>query len=420
MQVQQLQSQAARPNAVAIAVPIAICGLILLAALGFCARNRLYRPPGRDEEKDWEEIVKAKAAESTARGSLASQGAPTASAGVSVIPRKESRPAGHGSEQTREFAALPVLPYGNGQYAHERAVREPRGWSLHESYVGSGSRSRSREGSRDRYERESRRGSRGYDMECTRSSASGPGSRCLTPVRERDVFTRVPSFDRRERDRRSDYDRGRLHDRGYDLDRRRERERYYSTSRRTSSSIGGMSECSCRDYPHAHSQGHRRSERERGFGHESNLSGKRPSWSRMSSAESDHSSRLIVNPHPHTPMGPHGHPLSLSPRMSQSRSRSSRSSRSDSTFASPLEVYRAHRPLPSVKVKGSQFAWEGDRGMPHRTGVLERGDSRTSSEGGVAWGKQKGEAAGRMEQMSEMEGLYESLRLAIGSPAPGR
>ena len=429
MQVQQLQSQAARPNAVAIAVPIAICGLILLAALGFCARNRLYRPPGRDEE-NWEEIVKAKAAASTARGSLASQGAPMASAGVSVIPRDEALSSGHGQEQMREFAALPVLGYDRGQCEYS-GPREQRGCSMEESYIGGG-RTRSREGSRDRYcqgedrrderdrryEWDSRRGSRGYDMEHAHSNSSGTGTRRLTPMRERDAFTRVPSSDRRES--RSGCGRG------CDDDGRRNRDRYYSTSRGTSASIGGMSECSCRGDHHRHGRGHthRRNERERGadLDDDFNASGRRPSWSRMSSAESAKSGRSIVNPHPHTPLGPHGHPISLSPRMSQSRSRSSRSSRSDSTFASPLEEYRAHRPLPPVKVRESQYAWRGGSGMPHRTGVLEREDSRTSSEGGAAWGKVKagGGGAARMEEMSEMDGLYESLRLAIGSPAPGR
>ncbi|WWC64232.1 uncharacterized protein I303_106841 [Kwoniella dejecticola CBS 10117] len=61
-------TMAKEPNVKAIALPISICGLILLAALIYCARSKMFRKTGlgqgssQDVEKNWQDAIKEKAA----------------------------------------------------------------------------------------------------------------------------------------------------------------------------------------------------------------------------------------------------------------------------------------------------------------------------------------------------------------------
>jgi hypothetical protein len=133
----------------------------------------------------------------------------------------------------------------------------------------------------------------------------------------------------------------------------------------------------------------------------------RPAYSRMSSAESEQSRGSIINPHPQC----------LSPSASRSQSHSSR--RVD---PSPLDQYRAQRPLPQIREPSD--VWSRGQCLPHRSGVLERGPSSTSTDcaAGASWetrdksgSRGPGEDGGAKGD-GGMEGLYESLRLAIASP----
>ncbi|WVQ94779.1 hypothetical protein IAU59_001861 [Kwoniella sp. CBS 9459] len=90
-QTEAAHHAASKPSATAIALPLALCGLILVSALIFCARSRVFRKPGlgKDVEK-WQEIVKEKAAASAAAS--ASTLVASGSQGVEVRQRTDNNP----------------------------------------------------------------------------------------------------------------------------------------------------------------------------------------------------------------------------------------------------------------------------------------------------------------------------------------
>ncbi|KAK8843480.1 hypothetical protein IAR55_007139 [Kwoniella newhampshirensis] len=226
-----------KPTVIAIALPLAFCGLILIAALIFCARTKAFRNSGLgknrqgDEEgglRDWQEIVKEKAAASA----FASKPVAGTSIGVEVKERKEE---------------------GNPYRGHTDTTLQSRWNSYHTDST------RHREGERDRD-----------------STRNGHGSRCLTPLSsrqqgeqirvretEREYFTSLPpgikydrhhshsshsssrrsrrsSISREDRDRSSRYRPERSGRRCEDVDPFSQGRKYFSTSRRSSSGLGGV------------------------------------------------------------------------------------------------------------------------------------------------------------------------------------
>ncbi|WVW79111.1 hypothetical protein I302_101076 [Kwoniella bestiolae CBS 10118] len=194
-----------KPNIKAIALPISICGLILIAALIFCARSRVFRKTGlgRDVEKDWQSVIKEKAAASSLAASSSSL---LSSAGVmgkvvEVRERRDEVPVptlgyrgrqySHGDERDRDRERFTEVPQVN--YTRERAHRSGE-------YHGGDRERRHRHRQRERKEREE-----SYYFERSRHSA-------------KDVF----DFER-DRHRNNSREKG-----------------YYSTSRRSSGGIGGV------------------------------------------------------------------------------------------------------------------------------------------------------------------------------------
>ncbi|WVQ64125.1 uncharacterized protein L199_002285 [Kwoniella botswanensis] len=218
--------QPSKPNIKAIALPISICGLILIAALIFCARSRVFRKTGlgKDVENDWQSVIKEKAA---AASSLAV--APSGSkGGVEVRERKEVVADGIG--------VVPILGYRGRQYSREyengRSLsREERFTQVPKvDYERRGSRNqrfmydeRDRGGGRDRRHKHRHRERREREIE-----------------RERDEsYYTYPSDRSRRSSARDDYDNFSGRSRGY-----------YSTNRRSSGGIGGIYD---REYPYEQS-----------------------------------------------------------------------------------------------------------------------------------------------------------------------
>lgn len=408
-----------KPTVVAIAVPLGICALIALIALIFCARSTVFRGPGgTDPEKDWEAALKEKLAANARPSVVAAPGNNVG--GVSVQPR----------EMGGEFASVPVLPYhrqedrGGGQSEGARGEGGRMGYPMMETYVN---------GYQPTYA-DGR--SRELRSEVSRGSGSGSGTRCLTPVHESEFFTRLPPSsqsrqtasrrtreDRYSRDSRSsrderDYTRDQFDEERFyrapsqegiprSWSRESRQDRHYTPSRRSGSSLSGGSSCSCPH--HLPPTGIPKD----AYG----LDGKRPGYSRMSSVESDKSRGSIVNPH--------SHPSCLSPSTSRSHSHISSSSRDYRAEGRPTQ--RGDRPLPSVAGRGARVSevgvggegWKSGECMPHRTGVLERGMSSNSSQASGRWHvREKRASRVGMGGLGEVDGLYESLRIAIGSPVP--
>ncbi|WVF67183.1 hypothetical protein IAT40_001930 [Kwoniella sp. CBS 6097] len=246
VEAETVHRPASKPSATAIALPLALCGLILISALIFCARSRVFRKPGlgKDVEK-WQEIVKEKAAASAAASASASTStlAKSASEGVEVRQRNDNPYKGYVDPE------VPAFGY------------------------------RGREASNDGYSSKSsreRENSRHYENRLSQRS---------------ERFTAIPevNYDRR-RDRGSDRDRDRVRTQNHERPRSGQKHRhhshassrregpfddryssnprnYYSTSRRSSSGIGGVydgyndlerqSGCDCtHSSSHSHSRLH--------------------------------------------------------------------------------------------------------------------------------------------------------------------
>jgi hypothetical protein len=170
-------THASKPSATAIAVPLALCGLIVVSALIVCARKRMFKSQGHKasdlEGSDWQAVVREKARSS-----------------VTVTEKK-----------VVEAPVLPMLGYA-GETRQE----------------GNPYRGHTDPDVRERKE---------YDEYLRRqdsvSSRSGSG-RCITPMRD-EYFTSVPVVDYGRSGRRCG---------------RGSRDGYYSSERRSRDGLGGV------------------------------------------------------------------------------------------------------------------------------------------------------------------------------------
>ncbi|WWD06526.1 hypothetical protein V865_004618 [Kwoniella europaea PYCC6329] len=220
--------QPSKPNIKAIALPISICGLILIAALIFCTRSRVFRKTGlgKDVENDWQSVIKEKAAAASSLAVAPSESKggvkvrerkEVVADGVGVVPtlgyrgRKHLREYENGRSLSREerFTQVPKVVY------ERRGIRNQR-FMYDESDRGGGRDRRHKHRHRERREREIER------------------------ERERDEsYYTYPSDRSRRSSARDDYNNGSGRSRGY-----------YSTNRRSSGGIGGIYD---REYPYEQS-----------------------------------------------------------------------------------------------------------------------------------------------------------------------
>jgi hypothetical protein len=241
-----------RPNAAIVAVPLSICGVILLASLMFCARSRYTRKAKTDLENattgappvvlptDWQAIVKRKAMDA---GTEKGEGG-----GVTITER-------------RDDAILPTLGY-----AHSRGIDRPRHSSRDPRYDDPPRYQRESRYSRDGdsfADRRRERDMRDDDARSRSSISSRSATRCITPLPMRehsyqDRYTAAPMSDRRRYDEsksRSRYGSASKHWEEYD-DRHSIKDDYYATSRRSRSGLGGVDDrdrCDCPPRLHSHS-----------------------------------------------------------------------------------------------------------------------------------------------------------------------
>jgi len=347
-----------RPTAVAIAVPLAICALILLCALIFCARNRSFRKPGGKgidlEGRDWQAVIKEKAAAA-------------AMSGVVVTERKSEIPG----------SAVPIPGYRN---VVDREHRYPQ----------------------------VRTDEAGRREMCSSELSSQSRTRCLAPIREGEYFTSIPSIDvgrrgYRNRDRDS-HDSRRFYG--------RQNGGYYGTSRRSSSSLGGDEGCTC---------SHRERERGLGFERQSKYREERGyECTRDPSVEGSiynpHPPRSLTthlsshsNYHSHSHS--HGHEQSHEPTR-YSRPLPEPMIRTSTRYTTESGTHEwAGGPAIGMGM--------GKCAPPHKSGVLDRESSSSSTDtdaGGLRYGRGRSNGRGRVgEQDEEMGELYESLRRAIGT-----
>ncbi|KAK4686913.1 hypothetical protein P7C73_g3212, partial [Tremellales sp. Uapishka_1] len=144
--LQSLSSTRPRPSATIIAIPLALCGLIVLVALIFCARRKVYRAPRHTDvettgEKTWQEIVREKAAASKTHAG---------SDNVVVTSRVLERPPPPAclTPKGGSFTHIPKVDYirGNRRTGAEyySASRKSSDWRPSHSYSHSRSHSHSR------------------------------------------------------------------------------------------------------------------------------------------------------------------------------------------------------------------------------------------------------------------------------------
>ena len=435
-----------RPNAAIIAVPISICGAILLASLLLCARSRMKKP--KDLESGPVPSVPA-----TGAGAGAGPG----NAGVptdwqAMVKRKALD--GMGTEkghdggnititERRDDAILPILGYIPGSHSSlPPAYRARRGAPMVERYVDDpytrfdGLHTRRQGFSRDIYSRGSRDRDREREREREKEravrymgdrsayssrSGSGSGSRCITPcARDRSHDTHGSRHS--DHSRHSHHSSRAAHSRGskgrydeYDHPPRHshsnwEKEDYYTPSRRSRSGLGGVRDtCDCPPYPpsrhpHPHSHAHTHS-----HSHSGNCTG----CSRQISINSSGRTR------PRTPDDPDPNPMRHLPGPTYSSSSSSSRPlpepmiRSDSqTHSSDMSSRHSRDYLPKSKTNSKLHS------HPHRTGVLRRADSSTSTDTDAGWDL-AGKGAYETSHGRGMGELYESLRRAIGESEPG-
>ncbi|WVR09234.1 hypothetical protein IAU60_006298 [Kwoniella sp. DSM 27419] len=205
-----------RPTATAIALPLALCGLILVSALVYCARSRMFRKPGlgNDEEK-WQEVIKEKVAASTAAGVPVST-----QSGVEVRKRQDDSYAGDLDTQ--------VPPFGHRemQLSSDRPCSRSSGMQV----------------------------SAIWQSRSSRGSVYKDGEETFTAVPELYSRRRERGKDRRDRHRcngnhresycssRDPFDDGTSHE----YSRSHSSKDFYSASRRSSGGIGGVYDT----YPH--------------------------------------------------------------------------------------------------------------------------------------------------------------------------
>ena len=335
---------ASRPSAAAIAIPLAICALILLSALIFCARTRVARKPAAKnndlEGRDWQAVIKEKAA--------------AAKAGNNVV--------------VTERIGERVIPPMDGNHYQDRGDRTSR--NLRDGFHDGGFRG-------DR---------------CMSEMSSRSGTRCLTPIRERERFTSIPTIDYGRHGRYGDRgSRCSLYSDSYHGHEPRKSWDYYTSSRRSSSSLGGVDE---------------------GFGpcayHDRSSREKKDRGCIDCVREISHEGS-IYNPHPARPMRQasshsHSHTRPLPP-LPEPMIRSS----SSSTFQEQEQEWMATKKFGYLP--------------PHKSGVLQRASSNASTDTNPAWkrdmrvGTGGGAGYGRYEDGEKGMGeLYESLIRAIGTP----
>ncbi|ORY29124.1 hypothetical protein BCR39DRAFT_177352 [Naematelia encephala] len=374
---------ASRPSVTAIAVPLAICGLIALVGLIFCARSRLSRGRSRDIE--------------SVSTSTTTTGLSEKEKGVTVTRHDEP------------VLALPVLGYRGSQST-------PYTRSRHEPY----------------YLR---------DEEHARKSRGGK--------REDDWFTSIPHINYR-----TSYDYTHRDDDWHGNHPRSNNMDYYSPRRLSPMHLGGArmdNRCSC---SHSHSD-----------------SGARSIHSHSNSGVAGFHSQSRSTMNPHSNSTPNPRPATLSYSSPQSRPPPHFQSRPDYTHshshASSRSTPRPHysrglsrnsldgsmhnphrRPLPTYPIIRTESAsTQGRFGLdqvhgkggkaPNQTGALRRSESRetctefewnrdrsvrdrnTNREGSMYVDRDRDTSGrGRGDRGEEgMEGLYESLRRAIGTPS---
>lgn len=350
---------------------------------------------------DWQAIVKRKALDGAGEKGSNDNG------NVTITER-------------RDGAVLPTLGYGQGYDTSSLspAYRARRGVQLVERYVDDpytrfdGMQTRRQGYSRDRdgYSRTSRERDMRYmgdrSAYSSRSgsgsgSGSGTGSRCITPC------ARIRSHDHRS-DRHSHHSRSSRNskDRYDEYDYPRHSDGYFTPSRRSRSGLGGVhvhDKCDCPSYPpsrHSHFHSH------------------------------SHSNDIPLG---RGCVGCHRQDSSSS---SSGRTRPRTPDDLDLMRHLPGPTYsQSSRPLPEPMIHSDSQTHSFDissrasreyapkrKSQPHRSGVLRRADSSTSTDTDAGWDL-AGKGAYETSHGRGMGELYESLRRAIGesdpAPAPG-
>ncbi|OCF44461.1 hypothetical protein I317_01722 [Kwoniella heveanensis CBS 569] len=220
IEAETVHHPASKPSATAIALPLALCGLILISALIFCARSRIFRKPGlgKDVEK-WQDIVKEQAAASAAASASASTStlAKSASEGVEVRQRNDNPYKGYTDPE------VPAFGYRGREASHD-------------GYTPSkNSRQQYENSSSGRSERFTAIPEVNYDRRRDRARGGGGRDRSRTDDRPR---SGGHNHSRQHRQ----YSHASLQrDRPFDDRCNSSNPRdYYSTSRRSSSGIGGV------------------------------------------------------------------------------------------------------------------------------------------------------------------------------------
>lgn len=254
------------------------------------------------------------------------------------------------------------------------------------------------------------------------SSRSGSGTRCVTPcARDRSHDHRSDrhshhsrsGHSRGSKDRYNEYDCPDSHRQSSfpSLSSSRKGDGYYTPSRRSRSGLGGVRDgCDCpsctpsRRYPHSHSH---------------DISSDRGCFGchRQDSTSSSGRTR------PRTPEDPMCDLPGPTYSSSQSHSQSQSQSKSQSQAR--------NRPLPEPMIRTDSQTHSSDmssipsreyvpkaRSQPHRSGVLRRADSSTSTDTDAGW-HLAGEGAYETSHGRGMGELYESLRRAIGESETG-
>lgn len=367
----------ARPNAAIIAVPLSICGAILLASLLFCARSRMRKQKDLETGRagpgapppDWQAAIKRKALKTSV------EKGPEGMNSVTVTERRDDAIV-----PTLGYAQPPPRPRGPPP-REETFYDDP--YTRYDPYGRGG-----------RHVMDDRRDSYGY--KAGRSiMESRSGSRCLTPMRERkyDHYSARRMEDHARSESRYYHERGSRPRSGYESRGSKDRwedeydyrhppvsrDDYYTPTRRTRSGLGGMDErdcdcSSCRASHRGYTECHR---------------------------EGSVSSR---------PRTPHSDPMRDLPGPTYSRPLPEPMIRNHmSSMSGRTARYREEEYMP----KGKHCE------PPHRSGVLRRADSGTSNATDAGWDL-AGKGAYETSHGRGMGELYESLRRAIGESEPPR
>lgn len=351
-----LTSTPSRPTATAIAVPLSICGLIGVVAMIILARKRRNGDGKKGGDVEGGGGGGMMDWEKVVKAK--------AEAGRGVLVEKQG--GGDESGSRVGVGVVPSLGYG-GVSDREKGRRRDR----------EDDRDRRRSiRDEDRYDRKRR------DRDDYRDRHCGDDYRQYrreSYLRDRDDrFTHLPAYERPRERCSSNHSHSRSHSKSNSHSNsnlsRTSLPDYYSTSRRSTSSLGGIgSSCTCSHEPEPWGR------------------------SRSKGGESLYPAESIYNPHPHTPTVNRSRPLPL-----------------------PLPLTR---PQPIVRTESYESDSATGTGTgtgkkmnnPTLSGGLRRSHSQASTVTHSGW-ELAGE--GRLGQDGErgMEGLYESLRRAIGTP----